>query len=305
MSKKKIVIISQGISPVVKALVESSHHVEGIIECAPRGFKTNVTTFLVKFLKDIFSVKALKNYARKNRVNYFFMNNGCDDSLETWVTQLKPDLIVVYSMSQLLKENIYGIPVMGTINLHPSYLPYYRGPNPWFWMYYYMEEQGGITIHYIDQGEDTGDILAQRKFQIPLGAKLSDVYELAIAHVGVELLLDVIERIDQISPVKQSTESPTRRAKNISEGKHKSIIKWDSWDVKRVWHVLRGTESWLNAIPQPGGIYVGHRWIIDEFEISEPEINHTPGVVYTEKGRQFVSCKNGRVYLKIDFFFLY
>lgn len=89
-------------------------------------------------------------------------SSSCE--LESWVKSLSPDLIVVYSMSQLLKENIYSIPRFGTINLHPSYLPEYRGPNPIFWMYYNMEKQGGVTVHYIDQGEDTGNIILQKRY---------------------------------------------------------------------------------------------------------------------------------------------
>ncbi|MGI6455390.1 MAG: formyltransferase family protein [bacterium] len=81
--------------------------------------------------------------------------------LERWVREKNPDFICVKSMSQLLKENIFSIPKYGTINLHPSILPNYRGPNPLFWTMFNQECESGMTVHYINKGEDTGDILRQ------------------------------------------------------------------------------------------------------------------------------------------------
>ncbi len=75
------------------------------------------------------------------------MNNGSDKNLENWVKDKKPDVIVVYSMSQLLKEYIFSILKYGTIDLHPALLPSYRGPNPHFWMYHDGIKEGGVTVH--------------------------------------------------------------------------------------------------------------------------------------------------------------
>lgn len=79
------------------------------------------------------------------------MSDGCSESLERWIRDLNPDLICVYSISELLRENIYRIPGYGTINLHPSLLPKYRGPNPYFGILLNAEPESGVTIHYIDE----------------------------------------------------------------------------------------------------------------------------------------------------------
>ncbi|WP_394339186.1 formyltransferase family protein [Methanosarcina sp. UBA411] len=78
----------------------------------------------------------LKIFSKKLRIPYYFLRKGENENLEKWMKNLQPDLIVVYSMSHLLKENIFSIPKFGTINIHCSHLPEYRGPVPLFWEYY-------------------------------------------------------------------------------------------------------------------------------------------------------------------------
>ena len=122
---------------------------------------------MVKFIY-FFIFDSLKSFAKKEKIPYYYMNKGSDKNLENWVKCINPDIIVVYSMSQLLKENIFSIPKYGTINLHAGLLPNYRGPFPYFWMYYNTDKKGGVTVHYIDEGEDTGDIIYQEVYDIPL-----------------------------------------------------------------------------------------------------------------------------------------
>jgi len=171
MNKKyKVMIITQGVSPIVKPIVEN-YNVVGIIEAAPRNYRK--INFFKKLIIKIISILRNNNlefFCKKANIPYFFMTSS-DENLENWVKEKKPDVIVVYSMSQLLKENIFSIPKYGTINLHPAFLPKYRGPNPLFWHYYHGETKFGITLHYIDKGEDTGDIIYQEEIQIPLGIK--------------------------------------------------------------------------------------------------------------------------------------
>ncbi len=79
---------------------------------------------------------------------------------------LKLDLIVSVSYRQILKREILGIPRAGAVNLHPSYLPKYRGKNPLNWVLINGEKETGVTVHYINEGIDTGGILARKKIKI-------------------------------------------------------------------------------------------------------------------------------------------
>ena len=302
--KPKVIIITMGLSRIVKPIVEQ-HNIVGIIECAPRNKSKNINK-IIKILKTFYSLfnplkKTLKSYTTSKKIPYYYMENGCDINLENWVKDKQPDVIVVYSMSQLLKENIFNIPKYKTINLHPAYLPKYRGPFPDFWQYYNMDLVGGVTVHYIDKGEDTGDIIYQEEYDIPLGTKSPDNNDLAIGKIGVKLLLKALDNIDDLPRIPQPQVSPTPRARNIKPEEHKNIIDWETWQTERIWHILRGTELWLNAIEQPKGVYKGQRWTIENYEKCELVPHYIPSKIYTENKKKFIATKDGKIYISIHF----
>lgn len=297
-------IITMGISRILEPIV-SVHNVVGIIEPAPRNIKTNQKSLMFKAIKSVYSIfkkeaKTLKSYSNEKDIQYYYMDNGSDKNLEQWVKDKNPDVIVVYSMSQLLKENIFSIPKYGTINLHPALLPSYRGPNPDFWMYYDGVKEGGVTVHYIDKGEDTGDIIYQEKYDFPFGLKSPQMLDLSIGKIGVNLLLKALDNLKNLPRITQPKESPTKKAINIKAEEHKNIIDWQNWKIQRIWHLLRGTELWLNALEQPNGIYKGQRWTIEEFEkcdVSSYEVSK----IYKESNKYFVACNDGKIFLSLKF----
>lgn len=153
----RVLFITMSVNKVFTSIVESHVNVIGVIESKsknPARQKTN-----------------LKEFCEEHNLPYYFMNKGCNAELENWVKSLEPDLIVVNGMSELLKKNIIDIPKKGCINLHPTLLPKYRGPYPYFWIFYDMDLNQGSTVHYIDEGEDTGDIIYQESCRIPFGVR--------------------------------------------------------------------------------------------------------------------------------------
>ena len=82
------------------------------------------------------------------------------------IRELKPDLIMCLSFPYRLTPELIGIPRLGTVNLHPSLLPAWRGPNP-FRMFYEGAEEYGFTCHWMDAEFDTGNILSQTRRPMP------------------------------------------------------------------------------------------------------------------------------------------
>jgi methionyl-tRNA formyltransferase len=304
MRKLKIVLITQGVSRIVKPIVTGTHEVVGILESAPRKY-VNVKRSLLyesyKMWKGVFqSHSELQGFCDEKKIPYRMMYSSDDEGLESWLHSLRPDLIVVYSMSRLLKKNIFSIPSMGAINLHPSYLPDYKGPNPCFWQYYDLEMSPGVTVHFINEGEDSGDIILQGRVRFPLGIKSPERLDKLVGELGVRLLITAIDLFAKknIEAFKQTLESNTIRARNLKPSEHKEIIDWDNWNGARIWHILRGTESWLDALPQPKGLFRGQRWIIDDF-ISR-EVSEKPGSINKNYPYK-VFTKDGYISLRIKF----
>ncbi|HSI88871.1 MAG TPA: methionyl-tRNA formyltransferase [Pyrinomonadaceae bacterium] len=82
------------------------------------------------------------------------------------ISDLKPDLIFVWSYPMILPRRVIEIPRLGSINLHMGLLPHYRGVNGLKWALLNDESETGITLHYIDEGIDTGDMISRVSFPI-------------------------------------------------------------------------------------------------------------------------------------------
>lgn len=286
MSKLRVIVITMGVSKVLTSLLKEINIV-GVIESKQRNVNNQTMD--------------LKNFCLENELPYYFMNEGCNTKLENWVTNLAPDLIVVYCMSELLKSNIIEIPKMGCINLHPTLLPKYRGYIPTFWTFYSFDLNPGVTIHYIDEGEDTGDIIYQESFNMPLGYTEEELTEKLEFELGIKLLLKAIQDIENGSAprIKQPIESPTGRARRIYPDEFKEIVPWDEWEIERIWHLLRGTQNWLNVFDFSGINENVLKWRILHYEKGENSSQLKLGKVYKNDDTYFVCCKQGKIYMEL------
>jgi len=98
-----------------------------------------------------------------------------------------PDLICVSCFSLRLPPAVLRLPRLGCVNLHPSPLPDNRGPDPLFWTFQRGDTATGVTAHLMDEGFDTGPILAQERVEVPAGASEAQL-ERALATLGGALL---------------------------------------------------------------------------------------------------------------------
>ena len=89
-----------------------------------------------------------------------------------WVRSLGPDLNISFSYDQILRREILGSARLGFINCHAGMLPHYRGRNVLNWALINGETEIGLTVHWVDEGIDTGDVIVQR----PLSVEWTDTY---------------------------------------------------------------------------------------------------------------------------------
>jgi methionyl-tRNA formyltransferase len=110
------------------------------------------------------------------------------------------DLHVSMSYDQILRKKILSLPARGTLNCHAGALPFYRGRNPLTWAIINGEAEFGVTVHWVDLGIDTGDIVVQVKVPIKPGdtyATLLTAAEDLCADALVRAVSDVYEGKDQ------------------------------------------------------------------------------------------------------------
>ena len=142
-----------------------------------------------------------KIYARLettcSRFNILFkrINKINSDSFFLELSELKIDLIVICHFQKLISSRIINLPLLGCINLHPSLLPYYRGMSPQHYPIIKGESETGITVHYVDEGIDTGDIILQKKIVIDNEDYVSDLQK-KMKSIYSTIIVEVIDKIE-------------------------------------------------------------------------------------------------------------
>lgn len=107
----------------------------------------------------------------------------------------KPDIFVSLFVNQIFRPKLLSIATLGTINMHPSFLPFYRGLSPTVWVLSHNRKTTGVTIHKItDEKVDAGIILAQKKIAIKKTDTEYHLYWRCVLE-GISLLKKVLEKI--------------------------------------------------------------------------------------------------------------
>ena len=104
--------------------------------------------------------------AKKNKIKIKSHENINSKNFMDWVKEYSCDLFVSMSFNQIFKKELYSLPKFKSINCHAGLLPFYRGRNILNWVLINNETHFGITVHFIDSGIDTGDIILQKKYKI-------------------------------------------------------------------------------------------------------------------------------------------
>ena len=153
------------------------------------------------------------------------------------------DIYIVVAYGKIIPQNIYELPRLKTINLHPSLLPSYRGAAPIQWAIINGETKTGVTVQLINERMDAGDIIIQEEILLDESIDSGELYQKVIP-IGVNLLKKAITLLDeeQIKPVLQDENKATYCSKIDKE---MSRINWND-DADKIHNLVRG----LN--PSPG-----------------------------------------------------
>lgn len=136
----------------------------------------------------------IKQYCLTNNIKVFqFEKLNLQGEVE--LKTLNPDLFVTASYGQIIKQNILDIPKFGTINVHASLLPKYRGPAPIQWAIINGEKKTGITIMKTELGLDTGDIFLSKEIEIQDEDTGSTLFD-KLANLGVDCLKEFFNNFD-------------------------------------------------------------------------------------------------------------
>lgn len=159
---------------------------------------------LDRIILDIFNPSSEYTYIKSHKLYEIKARSANSAEFKKEILKLNADIILVGSWGEKLKKSIIDLPKIATINVHPSLLPKYRGPNPYLQAIKHLEKTSGVTFHLMDENLDTGPILLQKTVEIDptdTGKELKDKTATAARQAVAELLKQLDEEI--IIPVKQ------------------------------------------------------------------------------------------------------
>ena len=163
---------------------------------------------------------------------------------------LKPDLIIVAAYGQILTKEILNLPKYGCLNIHASLLPKYRGASPIHASIAAGEAKSGVTIMWMDEGLDTGDILLQESISLRRHETAETLHD-RLAKIGSDALMKALPMIPtgDAPRTKQDKDKATLTKKLKKEDGH---INWDRPQLEIDAHI-RAMTPWPSAyawVPQ-------------------------------------------------------
>ena len=302
----KALILTTGLSPIVQPLLDSGHTIVGIVDCSGKEVERPASSSLPYRLcraayrllyKDI---PSLASVAAQRNIPYYRTDRAArDPQLAAWIQERHPDVIAVY-YAPILGPHLFTIPPLGTINLHPSLLPAYRGGHPLFWNVHNGDTQAGTSVHFVEARTDTGDILYQHAFPIQPGMSEATLERLAINHHGVRLMLKALDALATgTSPrLSQPENSTTPTATRVNAERLHRLLDWHQ-PLQRVWAILRFAQDWPNLLPLPPGWKRPFQWTLGHY--TQEPVTGSPGRIAQDRHGYYLVHPEGKIRLHVHY----
>ena len=189
-----------------------------------------------------FPDKFLQQEAINKKIDLFKEADINNNEFVQKISSYNCDLFISMSFNQIFKKSILSLPKLGTINCHASKLPFYRGRNILNWVLINDEKEFGITVHYVDEGIDTGDIILQKTFPIDDNDDYSTLLKLSFEECPILLNQSLILiKKGNVVPIRQDSIHPKGSyCKRREEGDE--LINWDK-NTRDLFNFIRGITS--------------------------------------------------------------
>ncbi len=181
------------------------------------------------------------------------------------IKDMNPDVICVVAYGKILPKEILEIPKYGSINVHPSLLPKYRGSAPIQWAILNGDKKTGVTTMYLNEEMDAGDIILQKEVEIEENETSGELWN-RLSKIGAELLVKTLEKIEkQTAPRKKQGDEFT-----IAPMLNKEIAKidWENKTAKEIKNLVRGLNPIMGAYSTLNGKKIKF-WNVDTISVDK------------------------------------
>lgn len=238
------------------------------------------------------SISPVKALAKAKGIAVFQPHRIRSEGLED-LRALRPDLCVTAAFGQILSQEILDVPRLGTVNVHASLLPKYRGSSPVSWALMQGESITGVTTMMTDRGIDTGDILLKQEVPIGPTENAQQLLE-RLAQAGAALLIKTINGLvdGSVKPVPQDEAQASyfpRLTRDLG------IMDWQKPAI-HLFNQVRGLYPWPGAsTASPWG-----QLKVLSASVAEDSLSAKPGEILPRQAGQGILVKTGEGTLSLD-----
>ena len=218
-----------------------------------------------------------------------YNNSLSDNGFLQRIKNLDVDLGVVASFNKKLPNELLQLAKDGFINLHPSKLPDYRGPNPYSHVIMNGETQSAITLHFIDDGFDTGDIISQYIFNLDLNETMGTLFT-RTNQMCASMLVEALDYYEsnEFPRHPQPKEDNFKKAYTLSLQKRNTFIDWTK-SAEEIERFIRALNPFIGALT----FYNGTILKINSAYVIREQHNYLPGTICDINNSLKVACGEG------------
>ncbi len=234
----------------------------------------------------------IKSKALQLQLPVIEADNLSDEGFYQNLVILKADLFLVIAY-RILPERIFTLPPQGTVNLHASLLPRYRGAAPIRWVLINGEKRTGVSTFFIEKSVDTGGIILQKETEIGEGENYGALYK-RLAELGAEAVLETVSRIEN-SAVKPAPQDHIQATPAPKITKELCQIDWQQ-SAEKIVNLIRGLS------PRPGAYTSWRDKILKLLEgkvASAEDLASSPGEIVSADFKNGLKIQTGEGVLQV------
>lgn len=262
---------------ILKSVLKSKHEILAVVTQPdkPKGRSQGKLAF-----------PPVKEVALEHNIKVFQPQKVKEEAFLEEVKKLNPDIILVAAYGKLLPKVLLDMPRFGCINVHASLLPKYRGASPIQWAVLNGEEKSGVTIMYMTEALDAGDIILTEEVELSKEETAGSLHD-KLAQIGGPLLLSAMEAIE--------TGKAERIPQNEEEATHVTMLDKAMGNLNfsksaiELERFVRGLNPWPTAYTKLHGkmLKIWKAEVASELTLSKEQRQQEFGTIVTVEKDMF------------------
>ena len=282
----KVIILGKGemLTNLIRGCLISGAEIVGVFR-----YENLFLNKLQLFLHDFFKPSPELTLIKKHKLSDIKLKSANTQAFKDIILKTNADIIIVGTWAEKINSDIFNMPKIASINVHPSLLPKYRGPNPYLQTIWNGETYSGVTFHIITDKLDAGPILIQQKIEILEGDTGKELKNRTVFNARL-LCAEVIERLENgYTETTEQLESHASYYKDVNP--QDMTLNFEKETSDEIIRHIRAFYPFRPTYIQDSNKF----WITNPYKLTITDISAPAGeIVKRSKNSLTIACKDNK-----------